>query len=104
MGLSVTGAVGLRRDRKLIALLAVIFGTHMGWYLVLPYFIVVLTRSRGLSAGAAGAVLAANSIAILGASLLGGLLSDRIGRRAAILPSGAGRTCRVDRKHLGQGL
>lgn len=72
-------------SRELWVLLGLIFGIHLGWYLILPYWAVVITRWRGLSATQAGALLATQSSAYLLASLAGGPLADRFGRRAAIV-------------------
>ncbi len=49
------------------------------------FLVLYLTQERGLSATTAGAVLAAVGVGDIGSQLLGGWLSDRIGRRRTML-------------------
>ena len=79
------GGRGAAAPRELWVLLGLVFGIHLGWYLVLPYWAVVITRWRGLSVAQAGAVLSMQSAAYLTASLAGGPLTDRAGRRTTIV-------------------
>jgi MFS family permease len=57
---------------------------------VLPYFALYLTETIGASPAEAGVVLALWSFVALGATPLGGLLADRLGRRPVMLVSVAG--------------
>lgn len=66
-------------------LLAGIFAFHAGWYMLLPYFAVLFTTRRGLSAGQAGLVLAAQSFTVLIGSVAGGYMADRFGRTKALV-------------------
>ncbi|MDX2139908.1 MAG: MFS transporter [Chloroflexota bacterium] len=54
---------------------------------VIPFLTLFLTRERGFSEAEAGAVIAPYGIGALGAHLIGGYLSDRIGRRLTMLIS-----------------
>ena len=58
--------------------------------LILPYLALYLTDTIGASAGEAGVVLALWSLVALGATPLGGVLSDRVGRRPVMLGALAG--------------
>jgi MFS family permease len=66
-------------------LLSGVLFTHLGRYMLLLYFPIVLARDKGLPLHEVGFVLGAGSIAYLTSSLLGGWLSDRIGRRRTML-------------------
>ncbi|TCP55524.1 putative MFS family arabinose efflux permease [Tumebacillus sp. BK434] len=80
--------------RAIYVLLGGILFTHLGSYMLLPFFAIILSTEKGLSLGATGLVLGAGSIAFLTGSLLGGFLSDRFGRRmtmvSGLLIRGAG--------------
>lgn len=52
-----------------------------------PFLILYLTDARGLSLGRAGLILTLYGVGSLCAQLLGGVLADRIGRRATMLVS-----------------
>lgn len=79
--------------RRTFGLLVGVFGFHLGYYLVLPFLAVLLTR-RGLGAAGVGMALGMASIAFQVSSLVGGPLVDRVGRRlvmvAGLLVRGAG--------------
>ena len=54
---------------------------------VLPFLAFYVTRELGRSAAFAGAVLAAYGFGSMGAALVGGVLTDRVGRRPVLLGS-----------------
>lgn len=54
-------------------------------FFVIPLMMAYLTYERGLSLAAAGALLALQGIGAVASSWIGGILSDRIGRRRTIL-------------------
>jgi len=63
---------------------------------VVPFLSLYLTRSRGLSIERAGAIVSLYGLGLIGAGPLGGLIADRVGRRAAILLGlGAGGACAI---------
>lgn len=76
-------------------LLAGILVFHAGWYMLLPFFAVLFTTRREMSAAQVGAVLAAQSFTLLVGSLAGGALADRYGRKPAMLLGLALRTAGV---------
>ncbi|MCA1824520.1 MAG: MFS transporter [Frankia sp.] len=52
---------------------------------VAPFLVLYLTRERGLSAAAAGSVVAVYGVGALISQLSGGVLADRVGRRATLI-------------------
>ncbi len=72
-------------NRTFLRLLAVAFFMHVASYLIIPTFPIYLEKVRGFSVSQAGIVLGAGSIAYQIGSLLGGLLSDRYGRRDVLM-------------------
>jgi MFS family permease len=54
---------------------------------VVPLMTFYLTRARDVSLGRAGAIVALYGVGQIGASLVGGVLADRLGRRATLLLS-----------------
>lgn len=67
------------------ALLGSFLVQHTGFYLALPFLAVIFTQQFGLTAGQAGLVLSVISLAYQFAGVIGGPLSDRIGRRFAMV-------------------
>lgn len=59
---------------------------------MIPFLVVILTASRGLSITGAGLVMAVMSLSYLLSALVGGPLGDRAGRRTAMLSGLALRT------------
>lgn len=59
--------------------------THLGTYMLVPYFSIILAKEKGLPLSQVGFVLAAGSVAYLIGSLLGGVISDRLGRRRTMV-------------------
>jgi MFS family permease len=53
--------------------------------LVVPFFAIYLSETRGLSREEAGAVIAVFGLGQIGAGLLGGFLADRFGRRSTMV-------------------
>jgi MFS family permease len=63
---------------------------------VVPFLSLYLTKSRGWSVAEAGLVVSLFGLGLIGAGPLGGVIADRIGRRAAILVGlGAGGACAI---------
>lgn len=58
---------------------------NVGFYMVLPFLAVHLTRDVGLAAGMVGAVLGLRMVSQQGLFFLGGLLADRHGTRPVVL-------------------
>ncbi|MGG1663437.1 MFS transporter [Brevibacillus sp. NRS-1366] len=75
----------LWRNKPYLLLLLLVFFMHLASYLVIPVFPVFLQKVRSLHLSQVGLVLGAGSIAYQVGSLLGGPLSDRLGRRAIIV-------------------
>ncbi|MET7281040.1 MFS transporter [Kribbella sp. NPDC005582] len=73
-----------RRSQLVGALTATHFVSRAGG-VARSFLVLYLTQERGLSATTAGAVLAAVGIGDIASQLLGGWLSDRIGRRRTML-------------------
>ncbi|WP_139491345.1 MFS transporter [Brevibacillus dissolubilis] len=68
-------------NRIYLFLLTTVLFMHLASYFVIPILPVFLETVRGLSISQIGLLLGANSIAYQAGSLLGGVLSDRLGRR-----------------------
>lgn len=75
----------LWRNKPYLLLLLLVFFLHLASYLVIPVFPVFLQKVRSLHLSQVGLVLGAGSIAYQVGSLLGGPLSDRLGRRAIVV-------------------
>src|SRR6185503_8092851 len=60
----------------------VAFTAYSAWW---PFMVLWLTGPLGQSASVAGIVLVAGTVVGMVGSLLGGALSDRIGRRAVVI-------------------
>ena len=71
--------------RPLLVLLAGILLMHLGLYMVVPVLPVILKVGRGLDPAQVGLVLGTGSVAFQVGSLLGGTLSDWIGRRQTMV-------------------
>lgn len=71
--------------RPVWVLLSGILFTHLASYLLLPFFSVILATEKGLTLGNVGLVLGAGSVSYLVGSLIGGFLSDRIGRKLTMV-------------------
>jgi len=71
--------------RALWVLLGGVLFTHLGSYMLLPFFAVILSGEKGLTLGQVGLVLGAGSIAYLSGSLLGGFFADRLGRKTTMV-------------------
>ncbi|KUP23974.1 MFS transporter [Paenibacillus sp. DMB5] len=65
-------------------LLTSILLLHLGSYMVLPLLPIFLNLEKGIAIAKIGLILAVSPIAFQAGSLLGGLLSDRLGRRTII--------------------
>lgn len=73
-------------ERSMWALLGSFLVQHTGFYLALPFLAVIFTQQFGLTPGQAGLVLAVISLSYQIAGVIGGPLSDRIGRRLTMVP------------------
>ncbi|WP_342404326.1 MFS transporter [Brevibacillus sp. FSL K6-2834] len=81
-----TVAAGKLWRNKIFALLLVlVFFMHLASFLIVPIFPIFLKKARALSLGQVGIILGVGSIAYQAGSLLGGPLSDRLGRRSIML-------------------
>lgn len=94
----------LRQNRRLGLLLSGVLLFHVGWYMLLPFLVILLTTRRWLSPAQAGAVLAAQSFAVLLGSLVGGALSDRFGRKLTMVVGLGLRTVGVGALGLATGV
>jgi MFS family permease len=74
----------LKGNRPLLSLLAIVFITHLGSYLVLPVLPILLKAETGLNAAQIGFTLAVISVLMQAGSVIGGVLADRTGRRFII--------------------
>lgn len=74
-----------RFGRSMWALLGSFLVQHTGYYLALPFLALICTQEYGLTADQAGLVLGGISLAYQIAGVVGGPLSDRIGRRLAMV-------------------
>jgi MFS family permease len=90
---AVTAARGRARrfPRSLWVLLAGDAFQSLGFGLVTPYLTLYLTDTIGASPAVAGILLAAFSLGAIPATPLGGILSDRLGRRPVMLTGLAGQ-------------
>ncbi len=80
------GGAGLKRfDRTLWVLVLSQLVTSAGFSLALPFLSLYLHRDRGLAMTVVGAVALANGVVSAASRVVGGDLSDRVGRRATVL-------------------
>lgn len=66
-----------------ILLLGVLL-SHLGTYMVLPILPIYLTNTKGITVSDLGLILAMSPITFQAGSMMGGVISDRIGRRSVI--------------------
>ncbi|MFM1654405.1 MFS transporter [Brevibacillus sp. B_LB10_24] len=78
----------LLKNRPYVFLLIGVFIVHVATYLISPIFPVFLKKVHSLSLTEVGTVLGIGSFAFQAASLAGGVLADRYGRRA-VMTTGA---------------
>lgn len=57
------------------------FGVNTGFYLLIPYLAVHLSRDLGMSAAAVGTVLGVRNLSQQGLFVIGGSAADRLGAR-----------------------
>ncbi len=79
------GAIVRAMDRELWVLMAGFFATNAGYFMVIPLVSIYTTRDLGLSAAAAGLVVAVGVGVQKSLGLFTGLLADRLGRRRMLL-------------------
>lgn len=72
-------------DRPMWVLLGSFLIQHTGYYLALPFLAAVFNGQFGLTAGQAGLVLGAISLAYQISGVVGGPMSDRFGRRLTMV-------------------
>lgn len=72
-------------DRSMWALLGSFLIQHAGFYLALPFLAIIFTQQFGLTPGQTGMILGTISLSYQVAGVIGGPLSDRIGRRIAMV-------------------
>ncbi|MCG7529467.1 MFS transporter [Streptomyces sp. OfavH-34-F] len=78
-------------------------GVNTGFYLLIPYLAVHLSRDLGMSAAAVGTVLGVRNLSQQGLFLIGGSASDRLGARGVIITGCALRTVGFALFALGDG-
>ncbi|MEV5602635.1 MFS transporter [Streptomyces sp. NPDC052299] len=78
-------------------------GVNTGFYLLIPYLAVHLSRDLGMSAAAVGTVLGVRNLSQQGLFILGGSAADRLGARGVIIAGCALRTAGFGLFALGDG-
>ncbi|WP_405940136.1 MFS transporter [Streptomyces sp. NBC_00726] len=78
-------------------------GVNTGFYLLIPYLAVHLSRDLGMSAAAVGTVLGVRNLSQQGLFILGGSAADRLGARGVIITGCALRTVGFGLFALGDG-
>ncbi|WP_328903969.1 MFS transporter [Streptomyces sp. NBC_00441] len=78
-------------------------GVNTGFYLLIPYLAVHLSRDLGMSAAAVGTVLGVRNLSQQGLFILGGSAVDRLGARGVIITGCALRTVGFGLFALGDG-
>lgn len=71
-------------SRNILILLLSILILHIGIYIITPIFPVILSSEKKIDSTQIGLIIGAGSLASQGGSVIGGLLSDRLGNRAAM--------------------
>ncbi|WP_329030331.1 MFS transporter [Streptomyces sp. NBC_01423] len=79
------------------------FGVNTGFYLLIPYLAVHLSRDLGMSAAAVGTVLGVRNLSQQGLFVIGGSAADRLGARGVIIAGCALRTVGFGLFALGDG-
>lgn len=79
------------------------FGVNTGFYLLVPYLAVHLSRDLGMSAAVVGLVLGVRNLSQQGLFLIGGSASDRLGARGVIIAGCGLRTVGFALFALGDG-
>ncbi|WP_330241974.1 MFS transporter [Streptomyces sp. NBC_00525] len=79
------------------------FGVNTGFYLLIPYLAVHLSRDLGMSAAAVGTVLGVRNLSQQGLFVIGGSAADRLGARGVIITGCALRTVGFGLFALGDG-
>ncbi|MGQ4486094.1 MFS transporter [Streptomyces sp. 372A] len=78
-------------------------GVNTGFYLLIPYLAVHLSRDLGMSAAAVGTVLGIRNLSQQGLFVIGGSAADRLGARGVIITGCALRTVGFGLFALGDG-
>lgn len=79
------GIPNMKLSKDINLLLASIFILHLGLYIVSPILPVILSSDKGLDTASTGIVIGAGALAIQAGSVIGGLLSDRMGRKSTMV-------------------
>lgn len=82
--------MSLKRD--ILLLLAAALIMHLASYIIIPIFPVILSAEKGLNAGQVGIIIGAGSLAFQFGSVIGGVMSDRIGRRITMVIGAAAQS------------
>lgn len=77
--------ISFLHSRSFPLLLLIVFIMHLATYLVTPIFPIFLEKAGSFSLAQVGLILGVGSIAYQIGSLLGGLASDRLGRRSVMM-------------------
>ncbi|MBN2981767.1 MFS transporter [Cohnella algarum] len=70
--------------RSMKVLLFSVLLSHLGYYMILPILPIYLKINKALGVAEIGLILAVSSFSFQEASIVGGYLADRIGRRTII--------------------
>lgn len=73
----------MTRDARILVGAQALF--NVGFYAIVPYFVVVLRDDHALSSAAIGIILGARTLSQQGLFALGGLLADRWGSKPLIV-------------------
>ncbi|EQB85812.1 MFS family permease [Clostridium punense] len=79
------GLPKIKLNKDINILLISILVLHIASYIVNPILPVIFKSEKGLSASHIGLIIGAGSLAFQGGSILGGLLSDRTGRKTTMV-------------------
>ncbi|MFT9495280.1 MFS transporter [Anaerosolibacter sp.] len=79
------GIPKLSLKRDIILLLSSVLIMHIASYIVIPIFPIILKAEKNINPAQIGSIIAIGSLAFQGGSALGGPLSDRLGKRAAMV-------------------
>lgn len=79
------GLPKIKLNKDISVLLVSILVLHIASYIVNPILPVIFKSEKGLSASQIGLIIGVGSLAFQGGSILGGLLSDRAGRKITMV-------------------
>lgn len=86
------GIPKMKLKRDILLLLAAVLIMHIASYIIIPIFPVILSSEKGLNAGQVGLIIGSGSLAFQAGSVVGGIMSDRIGRKATMVIGAAAQS------------